>query len=79
MESTGKFLLELMTVQIFDQPPNKSLVGLNNVDNTSDLNKPLSTAVTNILTDYLQKFNPSAVGSFTLQSNDDYTLAEIME
>lgn len=59
--------------------PNKSLVGLGNVDNTSDLNKPISIAVANVLTDYLRQRNPSAVGSFTVASDYDYTLAEITE
>jgi hypothetical protein len=55
----------------------KSDVGLNNVDNTSDLNKPISTAtqtaLTNINNAIAKKIILFAIGDWTL-SGDEYLL-----
>jgi len=44
---------------------NKAHVGLNNVDNTSDLNKPISTAVETALTTKAPIINPTFQGTVT--------------
>lgn len=61
----------------------KSQVGLGNVDNTSDVNKPISTAVRNALNSKLTLTNISNIDNFYSKSLDSiqfgilYTLANI--
>jgi hypothetical protein len=57
----------------------KSMVGLGNVDNTSDVNKPISTAVSSELdkkTNLLYTITPNS-GSYTLLSSDLGSLIEM--
>jgi hypothetical protein len=57
----------------------KSMVGLSNVDNTSDVNKPISTAVSSELdkkTNLLYTITPNS-GSYTLLSSDLGSLIEM--
>lgn len=50
--------------------PSKSLVGLSNVDNTSDVNKPISTAQQTALDDKVDKVDGKGL------STNDYTTSE---
>jgi hypothetical protein len=46
----------------------KSMVGLENVDNTNDLDKPVSTATQNVLNSKANLISPSFSGNTTLQN-----------
>ena len=49
-------------------------LGLGNVDNTSDLNKPISTATQTALDDKADAANPTLTGSLTLDGSGDFTI-----
>lgn len=55
----------------------KAMVGLGNVDNTSDANKPISTAVANALSDKVDAIDPILYGEIKILSEDDYDLLSI--
>jgi hypothetical protein len=49
-------------------------LGLGNVDNTSDANKPISTATQTALDDKADAANPTLTGSLTLDGSGDFTI-----
>jgi len=52
-----------------------SSLGLGNVDNTSDLNKPVSTATQSALALKADATNPTITGSLTLDGSGDFTIS----
>ena len=65
--SNGQFLFTNGTSNIW-RTPLKSDVGLGNVDNTTDLNKPISTATQSALDLKANLFGPTFTGTVTLPS-----------
>ena len=67
MKAEHKYLQEQITIHTSreDNPHNvtKEQVGLGNVDNTSDVNKPISTATQNALNDITNSFVPTTTGT----------------